>query len=86
MAEEIWPGFKRIIREFIDLEFDIYKYHSRELPFAKKLKNTASYGTLFNTAVNITGSGILFYNNSVAIRSCYATYNISISCLILIKK
>jgi hypothetical protein len=36
VAEGIWPNSKRIIRELIDLEFDMYKYHSRELPFAKK--------------------------------------------------
>jgi hypothetical protein len=36
VAEEIWPGFERTIKKLIDLEFDIYKYHSRELPFAKK--------------------------------------------------
>jgi hypothetical protein len=36
VAEGIWPGSKRIIKELIDLEFDIYRYHSRELSFAKK--------------------------------------------------
>jgi hypothetical protein len=38
IAEKIWPDFERTIRELIDLEFDIYRYHSRELPFAKKLE------------------------------------------------
>jgi hypothetical protein len=37
VAEGIWSNFKRIIKELIDLEFDMYKYHSRELLFAKKL-------------------------------------------------
>jgi hypothetical protein len=36
VAEGIWPGFERIIGELIDLEFDMYKYYSRELFFAKK--------------------------------------------------
>jgi hypothetical protein len=36
MAERIWPGFKRIIGELIDLKFDIYKHHSRELFFVRK--------------------------------------------------
>jgi hypothetical protein len=34
----IWPSFKRTIKEFIDLEFNMYKYHSRELFFARKLE------------------------------------------------
>jgi hypothetical protein len=38
VAEGIWPSFKRIIKEFIDLKFDIYRYYSRELFFAKKLE------------------------------------------------
>jgi hypothetical protein len=38
VAKKIWPSFKRIIRELIDLEFDMYKHHSRELFFAKKSK------------------------------------------------
>jgi hypothetical protein len=36
VAKGIWPGFERTIGELIDLEFDIYRHHSRELPFAKK--------------------------------------------------
>jgi hypothetical protein len=36
VAEKIWPGSKRTIGKFIDLEFDMYKYHSRELLFARK--------------------------------------------------
>jgi hypothetical protein len=36
MAEGIWPGSERTIEELIDLEFDMYKHHSRELPFARK--------------------------------------------------
>jgi hypothetical protein len=38
VAEKIWPGFEQIIKELIDLEFDMYKYYSRELFFAKKSK------------------------------------------------
>jgi hypothetical protein len=38
VAKRIWSGSERIIRELIDLEFDIYKHYSRELPFAKKLR------------------------------------------------
>jgi hypothetical protein len=38
MTEKIWPDFKRIIGELIDLKFDIYKYYFRELSFAKKLE------------------------------------------------
>jgi hypothetical protein len=36
VAERIWPNFERIIGELIDLEFDMYRHYSRELPFAKK--------------------------------------------------
>jgi hypothetical protein len=38
IAEKIWPNSERTIKKLIDLEFDIYKYHSRELSFAKKLE------------------------------------------------
>ena len=37
VAEKIWPSSKRTIKKLIDLEFDMYKHHSRELPFARKL-------------------------------------------------
>jgi hypothetical protein len=36
VAEGIWPGSERTIGELIDLEFDMYRHHSRELPFARK--------------------------------------------------
>jgi hypothetical protein len=36
VAEGIWPGPERTIGELIDLEFDMYRHHSRELPFARK--------------------------------------------------
>jgi hypothetical protein len=77
VAEEIWPSFKRTIKELIDLKFDMYKYYSRKLPFAKK--SGMLLAIVYFLIQQLILQDPVFYSMIIALRPDHATRLIAFS-------